>query len=64
MPKFSGFDILEELKEKNFDTSKIIVFTAVTLSDKELNTLKSHNVREIVFKPIILEKILKQVKQL
>lgn len=62
MPKFSGFDILEELKQKNFDTSKIIVLTAATLSDKELNTLKSYNIREIIFKPITLEKILSTVE--
>ncbi|WP_010192433.1 response regulator transcription factor [Candidatus Nitrosarchaeum limnium] len=62
MPKLSGFDILEDLKQKNFDTSKIIVITASTLSDKELDQLKGYNIHEIIFKPISLQKLLSTVE--
>ncbi len=58
MPKISGFDILENLKQKNFDTSKIIILTATTLSDNQLKKLEKYNLREIIFKPISLDKIL------
>ncbi len=58
MPKFSGFDLLADLKQKNFDTSKIMVLTAAIISDKELNTLESYNLRKIIFKPISMNELL------
>ena len=63
MPKFSGYDILKELKQKNFDTTKIIIMTASTLSDKDLDLLKSYNIHEIIFKPISLQKLLSSVEE-
>jgi len=64
MPEFSGYDILDELENK--DTGKIhnvIIFTATEISDVEIETWKSKGVKGVVRKPVDLDYLLKIIKE-
>jgi CheY-like chemotaxis protein len=53
MPKFSGYDILDELKRDNLILSRnIVLFTASTLDEKEV---LSYRVKEIIKKPTSID---------
>ncbi len=53
MPEFSGVDVIENLKEQNYQHfSKIIIFTASSVTDAEIKNLLSTGIKTCVKKPV------------
>lgn len=53
MPDFSGYDILEELKNDNIIASRnIVLFTASVLDEKKIH---SYGVKDVIKKPISID---------
>ena len=62
MPDISGYDIIESLEKKDMlKDIKIIVLTASSLSDQELNELVEKGVRACLRKPVEMNKLLKVI---
>lgn len=58
MPKFSGYDFLSEFnKSKNFQSTKIIVYSAMTLNLEQQEYLYKLGVNEIINKTTRLEEL-------
>jgi len=59
MPEFSGIDIVNSL-EKNgmMDKQKILVLTASSVSDNEIENIKKLGVKEVLKKPVKLNALL------
>ncbi len=59
MPEFSGIDIVNSL-EKNgmMDKQKILVLTASSISDNEIENIKKLGVKEVLKKPVKLNALL------
>ena len=56
MPEFSGFDVIEALnKSGRIKEQKILILTASSGSNDELNELKTKGVKEVLKKPIQLD---------
>ncbi len=63
MPEFSGYNVLEKLKDSNTEKIKnIIIFTATEITEEEMEELKDKGVKGVVRKPIELDYLLKIVK--
>lgn len=62
MPEVTGMDILDKLeKEGKIKDKKIIVFTAVSLTDTELMKLTDRGVFSCIRKPVNVEVIIKKL---
>ena len=59
MPEFSGIDVINSL-EKNgkMDKQKIVVLTASSVSDNEIENIKKLGVKEVLKKPVKLNALL------
>jgi len=59
MPEFSGFDVVNSL-EKNgkIDKQKILVLTASSVSDDEIENLKKQGVKAFLKKPVKMNALL------
>jgi DNA-binding response OmpR family regulator len=57
IPELNGMDVLKQLDLKSVDEKNIIVITASVLQHDEIKYLKELGVKEILYKPISLEKI-------
>lgn len=57
MPEFSGFDLLKKLKPNSKNLSKIVICTALSLSQEQLSELKTLGVKSILRKPFSLTEI-------
>ena len=56
MPEFSGVDVVNALNESGrINEHKIVILTASSVSNEELDKLKTQGVREILKKPLQLE---------
>ncbi len=56
MPEFSGYDVLNTLKnDSNFDMKKIVVITASNLDSSATEKIESLGISKLVRKPISLE---------
>ena len=59
MPDFSGMDIIKSLeKDGKIYKQNILVLTASSISNDELENLKQHGVKEILKKPIKMNALL------
>ena len=59
MPEFSGIDVVESLnKSGRINEQKIIILTASSVSNEELDKLKDKGVKEILKKPLQLDFLL------
>lgn len=59
MPQFSGYDVINDLeREGMIKNNKIIVFTAVSVTDGEIEKLRSRGIHECLRKPASIDKIL------
>ena len=60
MPEFSGMDIIDSLeREEILQNQKIIIFSAISLTDKQIHgLLKREGVHECLKKPLELDKLL------
>jgi len=65
MPKFSGLDVIESLKKSNkLKDQKIIIFTASSATDKEINELlQNEGVSTCIRKPVRIESLMKKVEE-
>ena len=58
MPEFSGYDVLDMLKnESNFDMKKIVVITASNLDPEAVKKIESYKIFKLVKKPISLDSL-------
>ena len=57
MPKFSGYDVLNTLKDDNFDMKKIVVITASNLDSSAASKIESYGISKLVRKPISLDSL-------
>ncbi|MFB5636112.1 MAG: PleD family two-component system response regulator [Nitrosopumilus sp.] len=68
MPEFDGYSVIKDLEDNNMlKDQKIIVFTASTITQDELNGLVKRGVSAYILKPIdidILHSKLKEIAQL
>ena len=56
MPDFTGYDVIEQLVQNGgINKSKIIVFTAATLKEEDVDSLLSKGVYTILRKPVELK---------
>ena len=56
MPEFSGYDIITELKKENLLTSKnIIIFTASSVTDMQIQELVASGAKGVLKKPVSLD---------
>jgi len=56
MPEFSGVDVVNALNESGrINEHKIVILTASSVSNEELDKLKTQGVKEILKKPLNLE---------
>lgn len=64
MPGFSGLDVVEELvKDGNINKQKIVLFTASSVSDVEINNLIKKGVHSCLRKPVDIDAVLDKVSQ-
>ncbi|MFB5627754.1 MAG: response regulator [Nitrosarchaeum sp.] len=62
MPEFDGYAIIKELESKNqLKKHKIIVFTASTITQKELDDLVKRGVTSYILKPIDIDQLLSKI---
>jgi len=58
MPEFSGIDVVDALnKSGRINEQKIVILTASSVSNEELDKLKDKGVKEILKKPIQLDSL-------
>jgi len=58
MPEFSGIDVVDALnKSGRIKEQKIVILTASSVSNEELDKLKDKGVREILKKPLQLDSL-------
>ncbi|CAN5216951.1 response regulator [soil metagenome] len=59
MPQFSGHDILERLKDKGdlIRSKNIVLFTASTLTDNDIQKYSNLGIKEVLRKPISLDNL-------
>ena len=60
MPEYSGVDIIDTLdREKILQKQKIIIFSAISLTDNQIRgLLKREGIHECLKKPLALDKLL------
>ncbi len=62
MPEFDGYAVIDALESKDLlKSSKIIVFTASTISQQELDKLVSRGVNSYILKPIDIDVLLAKI---
>jgi two-component system OmpR family response regulator len=58
MPEFSGMDIIKSLKQDNLlEKNKVVVLTASTLNQDDIDSLIRDGVRTVLKKPISLDEL-------
>jgi len=58
MPGFSGYDVLDVLKnDNNFDMKKIVVITASSLDGSSIEKIELSGISKVVKKPISLDSL-------
>ncbi|TLX85171.1 MAG: response regulator [Thaumarchaeota archaeon] len=64
MPEFSGFDVLEALRKDGLiEKHKIVLLTASSITDEEINELLKTGVRSYLRKPLDIEVFVERVEQ-
>ena len=65
MPEFSGLDVIENLKKNNkIKDQKIILFTASSATDKEIDALLQHDgIRSCIRKPVDIDVLINKVEE-
>jgi DNA-binding response OmpR family regulator len=62
MPEFDGYAVIKDLEEnKMLKDHKIIVFTASTITQEELDGLVDRGVRSYLLKPIDIDMLLSKI---
>jgi CheY-like chemotaxis protein len=64
MPDFSGIDIFDALKEQNLiPSNNIVIFTASTIDEGEMNRMLAEGAKGIVYKPLSIDQLEDMVKK-
>ncbi|MCJ8306590.1 MAG: response regulator [Nitrosopumilus sp.] len=62
MPEFDGFDVIKDLEKNNLlKNHKILVFTASTITQEELDKLVERGVSAYILKPIDIDILLSKI---
>ncbi len=62
MPEFDGYSVIKDLEEnKILEKHKIIVFTASTITQDELDGLVTRGVHSYILKPIDIDQLLSKI---
>ncbi len=62
MPEFDGFAVIKHLEEENMlKDHKVIVFTASTITEDELDGLVTRGVSSYILKPIDIDVLLSKI---
>ena len=62
MPEFDGYAVIKDLEDNNLlKDSKIIVFTASTITQEELDKLVDRGVKSYILKPIDIDTLLSKI---
>ena len=62
MPEFDGFAVIKDLEENNMlKDHKVIVFTASTITEDELDVLVNRGVSAYILKPIDIDLLLSKI---
>jgi len=62
MPEFDGYSVIKDLEENNtLKDHKIIVFTASTITQEELDELVTRGVTSYILKPIDIDVLLSKL---
>ncbi len=62
MPEFDGYSVIKDLEENNMlKEQKIIVFTASTITQEELERLVNRGVASYILKPIDIDLLLAKI---
>jgi CheY-like chemotaxis protein len=66
MPEFSGIDVIVSLKKSNnLKDQKIILFTASSATNQEINALLQHDgVKLCIRKPVDIDTLIKKVEDI
>ncbi|RMF28938.1 MAG: response regulator [Candidatus Nitrosothermus koennekii] len=65
MPDFSGLDLIEKLIENNkINSSKIVLFTASSITDDEVNKLVERGVHSCLRKPVRMETLFAKINEI
>lgn len=66
MPEFSGVDVIESLKKSNkIKDQKIILFTASSATDKEIDALLQYDgIKSCIRKPVDINVLIDKVKEI
>jgi len=63
MPGFSGIDVMDDLKKENFQNfSKIIIFTASSVGEAEIQKILAKGVHSCVRKPVKMPELIERLK--
>ncbi len=62
MPEFDGYAVIKDLEDNNLlKDRKIIVFTASTITQEELDKLVDRGVKSYILKPIDIDTLLSKI---
>ncbi len=62
MPEFDGFAVIKDLEENNMlKDHKVIVFTASTITEEDLDELVNRGVASYILKPIDIDLLLSKI---
>ncbi len=62
MPEFDGFAVIKDLEENNMlKDHKVIVFTASTITEEDLDELVKRGVSSYILKPIDIDLLLSKI---
>jgi two-component system, OmpR family, response regulator len=65
MPNFSGLDVIDNLLDKGkIKDSTIVLFTASSITDDEVNDLIKKGVHSCIRKPVRIETLLEKIDEL
>jgi len=65
MPEFSGIDVINSLNESGrINEQKIVILTASSISNEELDKLKNKGVKKILEKPIKLDSLVATLEEI
>jgi two-component system, OmpR family, response regulator len=65
MPGFSGLDVVNELvNDGNIGKQKIVLFTASSVSDREIDELIKNGIHSCIRKPVDIDILLDKISQL
>jgi CheY-like chemotaxis protein len=65
MPKFSGLDVIDELiKNDKMKDNTIVLFTATSIRDTEVNELIKKGIHSCLRKPVRLESLFQKIDEI